>query len=286
MTARRVVVLNEVGNLGTGDVAPLVAYFDRPMDTTAFVVVGGGGRLPKSLGDALKTAKAAKVGPAAEKTGDVLAQHLADAGIELRPAAAKLVTTHLGEDAGRVPQLVEVLAAVAGPGATLDVADVEPYLGEAGSVPNYQLTNAIEAGDMAGALATLRRMVTAPGPGQSRPMHPLQVMGTLHSYYRRVASLDDPRVRTPRDAVAALDGRVKEYPARKALDQARALQTDGLRKAFDYLFAADLDLKGARAIPEDAVLEVLVARLAALSGRARGGPIRRGSPRPERSRRR
>ena len=52
------------------------------------------------------------------------------------------------------------------------------------------------------------------------------------------------------------------------------------------VFAADLDLKGARAIPEDAVLEVLVARLAALSGRARGGPIRRGSPRPERSRRR
>ena len=42
MTARRVVVLNEVGNLGAGDVAPLVAYFDRPMDTTAFVVVGGG----------------------------------------------------------------------------------------------------------------------------------------------------------------------------------------------------------------------------------------------------
>jgi DNA polymerase-3 subunit delta len=234
----------------------------------------------------LKAAKAVKVGPAAEKTGDVLSQHLADAGIELRPAAAKHVTTHLGEDAGRVPQLVELLAAAAGPGATLDVADVEPYLGDAGSVPNYQLTNAIEAGDIAGALATLRRMLTAPGTGQSRPMHSLQVMGTLHSYYRRVASLDDPRVRSPRDAVAALDGRIKEYPARKALDQARALQTDGLRKAFEYLFAADLDLKGARAIPEDAVLEVLVARLAALSGRARGGPIGRGSPRPTGSRRR
>ena len=45
---------------------------------------------------------------------------------------------------------------------------------------------------------------------------------------------------------------------------------------------ADLDLKGARAIPEDAVMEVLVARLAALSARsgarpraARGGRSRR-----------
>jgi DNA polymerase-3 subunit delta len=279
MTGRRVVVLHDAGNLGAGDVAPLIAYLDQPMDTTALVVVAGGGRLPKALADALKAAKAAKVGPAVEKTGDVLAQHLDDAGIELRPAAAKFVTTHLGEDAGRVPQLVELLASAAGPGATLDVADVEPYLGDAGPVPNYQLTSAIEAGDMAGALETLRRMLTAPGPGQSRPMHPLQVIGTLHSYFRRVATLDDPGVRSPRDAVAALDGRVKEYPARKALDQARALQSDGIRTAFDHLFAADLDIKGARAIPEDAVLEVLVARLAALTGRARGGPIRRGRSR-------
>jgi DNA polymerase III delta subunit len=132
------------------------------------------------------------------------------------------------------------------------------------------LTNAIEAGDVAGALGTLRRLLTATGPGQARPMHPLQVMGTLHSYYRRLLWVDDPDVRNPRDAVAALGGRVKEYPARKALDAARSLGADGLRRAYDYLFAADLDIKGARAIPEDAVLEVLVARLAALSSRARG----------------
>lgn len=279
MSERRVVVLQDAGNLGAGDVAPLIGYLDHPLPTTALVVVAGGDRLPKSFADALKAAKAVRVGPPAEKTADVLAQHLADAGIGLRPAAAKLVAAHLGEDAGRVPQLVQLLASVAGPGATLDVADVEPYLGDAGPVPNYQLTSAIEAGDMAGALETLRRMLTAPGAGQSRPMHPLQVIGTLHSYYRRVATLDDPRVRSPRDAVVALDGRVKEYPARKALDQARALQSDGVRTAFDHLFAADLDIKGARAIPEDAVLEVLVARLAALSGRARTGPTRRSRSR-------
>ena len=51
---------------------------------------------------------------------------------------------------------------------------------------------------------------------------------------------------------------------------ARALGSDGLRQAFAYLAQADIDLKGARAIPEDAVMEVLVARLAHLSGRARG----------------
>jgi DNA polymerase-3 subunit delta len=281
MTARRVVVLREAGNLGKEDAEPLVEYLADPMDTTTLVLVAGGGRLPKSLADALKAAKAAHVGPANERTGDVLAQYLVEAGIELRPEAAKLVAAHLGEDAGRVPQLVELLASAFGADAALDVADVEPYLGDAGSVPGYLLTNAIETGDIAGALDTLRRMLTATGAGQLRPMHPLQVMGMLHSYYRRVSRLDDPDVRSPRDAVAALDGRVKEYPARKALDAARALGPDGLREAYDYLFAADLDLKGARAIPEDAVMEVLVARLAALSGRARGPAGRR----PARARR-
>lgn len=281
MTARRVVVLREAGNLAKQDADPLVEYLADPMDTTALVLVAGGGRLPKSLADALKAAKAVQVGPANERTADVLAQHLEDAGIEIRPEAAKLVASHLGENAGRVPQLVELLASAFGADATLDVADVEPYLGDPGSVPGYLLTNAIETGDIAGALDTLRRMLTATGSGQPRPMHPLQVVGMLHSYYRRVSRLDDPEVRSPRDAVAALDGRVKEYPARKALDAARALGPHGVREAYDYLFAADLDLKGARAIPEDAVMEVLVARLAALSSRARGGAGRR----PARARR-
>jgi DNA polymerase-3 subunit delta len=281
MTARRVVVLREAGNLAKQDADPLVEYLADPMETTALVLVPGGGRLPKSLADALKAAKAVQVGPANERTADVLAQHLQDAGIELRPEAAKFVAAHLGENAGRVPQLVELLVSAFGADATLDVADVEPYLGDAGSVPGYLLTNAIETGDIAGALDTLRRMLTATGSGQPRPMHPLQVLGMLHSYYRRVSRLDDPDVRSPRDAVAALDGRVKEYPARKALDAARALGATGVREAYDHLFAADLDLKGARAIPEDAVMEVLVARLAALSGRARGGAGRR----PARARR-
>ena len=101
-------------------------------------------------------------------------------------------------------------------------------------------------------------------------MHALQVMGLLTGYYRRILRLDDPALRTPADAVAALGGKVKEYPARKALDQARALGAGGLRQAFDALFQADLDLKGARGIPEQAVMEVLVVRLARLAARTGG----------------
>jgi DNA polymerase-3 subunit delta len=174
----------------------------------------------------------------------------------------------LGEDAGRVAALVEVLASTYGPGARLDVDDVEPYLGEAGSVPVYELANAIDAGDVPRALETLHRLLVVTSPRQPKPLHPLQVMGLLHNHYRRLARVDDPNVVDDRSAIAALGGKVKPYPARKALEQSRAIGSNGIREAFARLHQADLDLKGVRAIPEDVVMEVLVARLAGLSARS------------------
>ena len=270
MTSRRVVVVRDAGNLTAGDAQPIVDYLTEQLETTELVIVTGGGRLPANLTKAWKGV-VHEVGPRSESTGDVLDDAVAAAGIGLDRDAAKQVQAHLGEDAGRVPQLVAVLDAAFDDEALLTADDVEPYLGEVGSVPGYQLTNAIEQGDVPGALATLQRMLTATSAREGKPMHPLQVLGLLQSHFRRLLRLDDPELGSTGDAIEALGGRVKEYPARKALAQARALGTDGIRRAFDLLHQADLDLKGARAIPEDAVMEVLVARLAQLSKQAGAG---------------
>jgi DNA polymerase III delta subunit len=106
-------------------------------------------------------------------------------------------------------------------------------------------------------------------------------MAVLHKHYQRMLRLDDPQVGGEQDAVAALGGKVKPYPAGLALRQARLLGAAGLRTAYGHLAKADVDLRGATALPEDAVLEVLVARLAGLSRRAgAGGSSPRGRPRP------
>lgn len=270
MTTRRIVVLRDAGNLTTSDAEPLVDYLAAPCDTTDLVVVGGGARLPANLAKAWKGI-IHEVGPVSEATRDVLEDAVASAGIELDREATEYVRAHLGDDAGRVPQLVATLDAAFDPRATLTVDDVEPLVGAQGAIPAYQLTNAIEDGDVPGAVAVLHRLLTAAGGREGRPMHPLQVHGLLQSHYRRVLCLDDPDLGSTKDAVDALGGRVKEYPAKKALAQARALGTDGIRRAFDLLHQADLDLKGARAIPEDGVMEILVARLAQLSARSSTG---------------
>jgi DNA polymerase-3 subunit delta len=265
MTSRRVVVLRNVGALKAETAAPIERYLDAPLETSVVVLVTGGGTIPASLAKKLKDVGAGERAPRSEKTSDVLANALAAASLQLRPEALARVTAHLGEDAGRVAALVDVLLAAHGEGARLGVDDVEPYLGEAGAVPSYGLTNAIEAGDSAAALEVLHRLLSAANARDRRPMHPLQVLGSLNSYYRRLLRLDDSSVRGTEDAIAALGGRVSQYPARKALAAARALGTTGIRQAFDWLHQADLDLKGARGIPSDAVMEVLVVRLARLS---------------------
>jgi DNA polymerase-3 subunit delta len=275
MTEHRVVVARDVGALAAGDVDGIVRYLGNPLDTTILVFVAGGGTIPAALTKKLKEVGAEERAPESEKTEKVLIAAAHEAGLLLSPDAARSVTVHLGDDAGRVAALVDVLAAAFGPDVTLSADDVRPYLGEAGAVPSYLLTNAIEAGDPAAALETLHRLLTVSTAQQPRPMHALQVMGLLNGYYRRILRLDDPSLRTPADAIAALGGKVKEYPARKALDQARALGSGGIRQAFDALFQADLDLKGARGIPEQAVMEVLVVRLARLAARTSGRRARR-----------
>jgi DNA polymerase-3 subunit delta len=277
MTSRRIVVVRDYEQIPAADLPPLVAYLADPLDTSVLVFVTGGGRVPKALADALKAAGAENVGGGSEKTADVLARVAGEAGLELRPDAAAVITAHLGEDAGRIGALVELLVAAFGTEAPLAAEDVESYLGEEGSVPVWQLTNRIEEGDVADALATLHRLLTATTAREPRPMHPLQVMGLLHSRYRRLLRLDDPAIRSTDDAHAALGAKGSTFPARKALEAARGLGTAGLRRAVDLLHEADLDLKGQTGLPAETIVELLVARLAALSARSRRGRPERPS---------
>jgi DNA polymerase-3 subunit delta len=274
---RRVVVLRDIGLLAAAEVAPLVAYATAPVDTTELVLVAGGGKTAKAIEDAVKQHGGVAHAPSATKPVDVLANELDAAGLRLKADAAKALLAHVGNDAGLVPSIVDTLASAYGEDAELGTDDVVPYLGGQGSVPVWDLTNAIEKGDTATALAVLQRMLTVTSPTQPQADHPLRILGLLHSQYRKLLLLDDPEIRSAEDAAAALGGRTNPNAARFRLRQARALGTDGLRQAFEHLAQADLDIKGERAIPQDLVMQVLVARLAGLSARAGAGSSRGGS---------
>lgn len=270
-TDRRVIVIREAGAMSAADAEAVARYLADPCPTTALVLVGGGGRLPVALTKAVKAAGGQEVKASPGKTGDALTGALDGAGVKLTAAAAHRVAGWLGDDAGRIPALLDVLRAAYGEGARVDVDDLEPYLGEAGGVAPYHLTGAVDKGDAAGALEILHRL-------RGASFHPLQVMALLHKHYQRMLRLDAPSIGGEQDAVAALGGKVKPYPAGLALRQARLLGSDGLRAAYAHLAKADVDLRGGTGLGEDAVLEVLIARLAGLSRRAGGASGSRGRP--------
>jgi DNA polymerase-3 subunit delta len=277
MTECRVVVVREIGNL-TGDQGKWLAeWMADPLDGVHLVLVAGGGRVPAALDKAIK-AIADVVGPPGEQTSAALTNAAKLARLKLSSDAATRITTHLGDDAGRVPELVELLRATYGTGATLDVDDVEAYLGELGTAGRFDLTNAIDRGELGPALEVLHRLLTATSASQPKPLHPMQVMASLVFHYQRLLRLDDPSITTKEQAAAVL-GMKSANGARFPLEAARRLGTDGLREAVGLLAQAELDLRGQSGLDERTAIDVLVARLAALSRRHSRGQSRAGAAR-------
>ena len=115
MTNRRIVVVRDVGALTAAEVEPLVRYLDDPLDTTVLVFVAGGGTIAPGLTKKLKELKAPERAPESEATDKVLIGQAHEQGVLLSKEAADLITKHLGDDAGRVVALVEVLSAAFAP---------------------------------------------------------------------------------------------------------------------------------------------------------------------------
>jgi DNA polymerase-3 subunit delta len=257
---RRVVVLRDVGRFRTEEVQPLITYLQDPMPTTVVVLVAGGGQTPAKLLDAVK--KAGKVHDVGAGTGKARTQWITDtlkhAPVVLDRDARGLLADHIGEDVGRIGTLLDALAAAYGEGANVTSDMLGPFLGAAGAVAPWDLTDAIDRGDTETALVQLHRMLEA---GER---HPLVVLSTLHRHFSAMLRLDGANVRTDAEA-AALTG-TGPYPAKKALAQSRRLGPAGVARAITLLAEADLDLRGARAWPDELILEVLVARLSKLRG--------------------
>ncbi len=264
LTDRRVVVARTMERFNADDLAVLVEYLRSPLETSRVVAVWqGGGRFPKAVQQAVEGAggRIIQTNPATGKGGrrQWFDEHLGRAEIRLDAAARQLLDDTVGEDLARVPALLETLTSTFGPGTKVTAVELAPFLGAAGAVPPWELTDAIDRGDVAEAVSRLRRMLAA---GER---HPLQIMVTLTTHVERMLALSGSGVRTEADAAARLGMKGSTFPAKKAMQQGQKLGPAKVGKAIELLADADLDLRGASAWSSDLVMEVLVARLARLA---------------------
>ena len=282
LSDRRVVLVRHAAVFSTKEAcAPLVNYLADPLETTSLVLVwekdprpnrqAKTPAVPKSLSDAVTTSGGAVVdtSPGTGKAqGGWLDERLSASTLKFDPAARRELVDHLGSDVGRLPSLLEMLESVFGAGTKVSAPDIAPYLGASGDVAPWDLTDAIDGGDVSGSLEVLNRMIIGGG------RHPLQILATLSNHYLRMVRLDDPDIRSDKQAADVLGLKGSTFPAKKALDGARRLGSERLADVTSLLAQADLALHGAKAWPPELVIAVLIARLAGRN-RSSSGAARR-----------
>lgn len=269
---RRVVVLRDIGRWSTEEVTPLLSYLEDPLPTSTLVLATGAGKTAAKLVAAVKKhGHVMGTSVSGREARSWLKERLRQAPITLTGAAEAHLEAHLGEDVSRLTGLIEVLVAAYGEKARLGPEELEPYLGEAGSVVPWDFTDAIDAGQAEAALSLLHRMLSA---GER---HPLVILAIIHRHVQSVLRVSSGSITTEAQAAVALGiakGR-STFPAKKALTTARRLGPDGAGQMIALVAEAEVALKGGLDWPGELVLEVLVARLCRLS-RTTGG---RGRPR-------
>lgn len=258
----KVVVLREIGEATVDQLSTMVDYL-KAVEPATHLVVTSTSKPAKSILDAFKNAGTTifDTNPPSRKNEvyDWFDEMLRESGLSIEAGAIAKMVDWLGEDRARLPSLIEVLSSTYGTSKKLTMTEVEPFLGEKGSVLPWDLTDAIDKGDSATALAMLRRMV------RSGEYHPLQVMSLLHNHYAKLLRLDGPIVESVADA-KALIGSKSDFQARKYMDVSRRMGSRSVSAAVQLLARADVDLRGGRDLEEELTLEILIARLCRLSG--------------------
>lgn len=244
------------------DASLLIAYLAAPSPSTHLVVTATG-RLPKALADALKKNGATTYETSAPQRRKELVDwykaHFTEAGMKIDAVALEEVIHWLGQDSARLPGLVEVLRSTYGDKHRLGLDDVEPFLGQAGSVQPWDLTDAVDSGDAPRSLSMLRRMV------RSGEYHPFQILSILHNHYAKLLRLDGSGASAIPDVMSVISSR-SEFQARKYLELARRIGARRTVEAIGLLARADRDLRGGKGLDEEIVLEILLARLSRLGG--------------------
>ena len=243
---------------------------DQSAATLVVAVVGPkSNKLVKAASDVVEV----NVGSRSAERVAFVADKLAEYDVTIDRATAQQVADQIGDDVARVDALARSLQAIYGT-APLNFSHIEPYLGDAGDVPEWDLTDAIDVGDASKAIVVARRMLDSKGRAG------LQIVNILQRHYLRMARLEGSGVRGEEQAAELLG--INKYPAGKALRVSERLGAKRIATAVHWITQADINLKGGVSfggkdldtdldVTDLTVIEVLVARLAKMTQGARRG---------------
>ncbi len=285
LTERRVVVARALARFSRKNLySPIIDLVGSLLDSTDLVLVwekptnpqtgkpekGSFPSLPKAIREAVELAAGVVTDTRAPKGRGApvwLRQQLAASGLKLDREAVSAAEDLLGEDRSAVVGLLRTLEGALGAEATVTAADIDTYGGSLGPLPPWDLDNAIDRGDVAGAVAVVHRLIPLTSTPAERNTAAFRLISILQRRYSHMLRLDGAGARDEKEAAGLLGLKGSTYPAKVVLNQSRRLGSDAVAKSVRLLADADLSLRGTTHWPPELVIEVLVARLAAIARR-------------------
>ncbi|HXU64680.1 MAG TPA: DNA polymerase III subunit delta [Polyangia bacterium] len=255
MAKRRLVVGKGVDEVKAADLEPLATYAEDPNPASCLLLLAEKVDVRFKAFQALRKRGYLHVfAPLRDR--EVAGWIRAEARhrkIAIAADAAEALAAVTGPDLGRLAQVLDQLALYAG-GEPISVAHVESLVAETRQRGIFELTKAIGAGNVAGALALLANMLRNREPA-------LRIQYMLARHLRQVWRAKElAAAGAPRGEIAGAVG-INPYFLDDILVPAKRMTRASLAGAFERLFQADVDLKSSKLDP-DVALARLVQTLA------------------------
>ena len=238
---------------------------DAPCDLAVLAYLDLGDRRSRSRVQAFMKLEAVgaqvrQVRPLDERRAAQFAQRLAQRqGVRLEDAAAERLVEIVTPDAGLLAREIDKLAAYAGFSGTLGMDDVDAASATIGEHQRWDYINAVSAQQPRRALGVLHDLLGLRAPRQ-------MILADIGTAIRRLATAKAVQDAGGDAQEVARRAGVPPYRARELHAQARRTSPRLLERMYGEVVRTDRALKSTGS-EEDALLEILTARLATRPGR-------------------
>jgi DNA polymerase-3 subunit delta len=254
MSERRVVSLRNFAKLREADEELLLAYLDRPVETTVMIFIGDDIDKRKKFGKKLMAGAAYEFAPLSPKDLPAwIKAHLKTLNADIDPEAGRRLIEVVASDLFTLTNELNKLATAALPSGRITLELVDQLVSRSREHMNWDLTDGIVSRNGRVALKVLREFL-------DDGVEPVLLTGIIAGTFRRLAMAKElfDRGAQPREIFSEV--RVPNWKQSDYLSMLRRIDATKLRHALQRIAETDLAIKTSKATPRMQV-EMLVCEL-------------------------
>lgn len=257
---RRMVIVKRAGDLSAAALEILAACAVDPPPTTCLAFVGEKVDQRKKFFQELKK-KGELVEckrPYENQLGAFIREEAKGLGKRIEPAAAEMLVYLVGSNLGELTTQLEKVALYVGQREAISIGDVRGIVSDTKVESVFDLANAMGERDPAKAL---RSLATILRDGEA----PLMLLAMIARHFRQLWRVRDLMAqKVAQQDISRLAG-INPYFLKGVMAQARNFGTHELKRVFESLYTADLELKGGGSRRPALIMERLVMDVCGIS---------------------